>query len=94
MPSRISITDAVSRLRGELAAAQRMAEKKEGGIRFKITNLELELLVEMEREGGGNAAVGIGVIEAGVNGRRSRTHSHKITLALEVQGVEELADFG
>jgi hypothetical protein len=83
VPSLIGIAEAVEQLREEIDRAQKTrAENGSDGTEFEIVEAEVELLVQIRREGGGNAGVGIGVVTVGADGRYGNTTAHRLRLKL------------
>jgi len=89
------ITAAIEQLRSELTAVQ---EGSEGArLRFTVTEVEMEFLVEATREAGGKGGVRLHLVTAGADGRVSKGTSHHLRLRLDVRdtgsgGQAEVSD--
>ncbi|WP_344287844.1 trypco2 family protein [Streptomyces synnematoformans] len=79
------ITEALEQLRTQLAAAQ---EGSEGSrLRFRITEVEMEFLVEARTEAGASGGLKLGVVRLGGDGRATQGASHRLRVVLDVQDV-------
>ena len=77
------ITTAIEQLRAQLTAVQeRSADAK---LRFAVTEVEIEFLVEVTKDGGGSGGVRLGLVTVGADGRLSKGNSHRLKLRLDVQ---------
>jgi len=81
--TRIGLAAAISLLRNELAAAQDAGEGHQ--FRFEISEAEVELLVSLDTEGGGDVGASFGVVSVGADGRISRGDTHRLLLKLKVK---------
>lgn len=79
--SEIGLADAIRELRRELTCA--IAEGEGESLRFKPGPIQLELQLEIGREGGGNADIKWFVVSAGVEGKVTRASTHTVKLTLE-----------
>lgn len=92
MPSPIGIAEAVEQLREEIDQAQKArAENGNDGTEFEIVEAEVELLVQINREGSGKAGVGIGVVTLGADGRYGDINAHKLRLKLKTSETVTLS---
>ena len=82
MPPSIGLAEAIEQLRPELGTAQKGGEGHEIG--FEVVEAEVELLLEVQKEGSGKAGVDFGVVSAGADGRIGSTNTHRLTLKLAV----------
>jgi hypothetical protein len=76
----VGLADAVRALRAELTTA--MTEGRDGTLRFELGPVEMEFLLEVRREGGGEAGVKFWVVSLGGKGSASRGSTHRVTLSL------------
>lgn len=74
------MAEAIDSLRQELSTAQKEGEGHEIGI--EIVEAEVELLLEVRKEGSGKAGVGFGVVSAGADGKIGARNVHRLTLTL------------
>lgn len=74
------LASTISQLRAELTKA--MTEGQNEQLRFGLGPVELELLLDIKNETGGEAGIKFNVITLGGRKTRGRTDSHKITLTL------------
>lgn len=79
--SEIGLADAIRELRQELTRA--IAEGQDESLRFKPGPIELELQLEIGREGGGKADIKWFVVSASVEGKVTRALTHTVKLTLE-----------
>ncbi|MGI8330840.1 trypco2 family protein [Actinomadura scrupuli] len=77
--SQIGLTEAIERLREELGAAQDAGANQQ--LRFEVVEVEMELLVELRKEGGGKVDFKV----VGADGKISSSTSHKLKLRLNVK---------
>ena len=81
----IGLADAIENLRQELTEATKRSEGQ--SLRFSIDDIELELAVEVVREGGGEGKVSFKVfgsgVELGGKGGRSDSSAHRIKMKLK-----------
>src|SRR5437588_2167160 len=91
----IRLSDAVHALRSELLAA--VDEARGSAIRFELTSIEMEFLVEVRRERTEEGGISFGVISLGGKSARSSASTHRVKLALTPTGDlgrrPEIADF-
>jgi hypothetical protein len=76
----IPLAKAIQDLRSELSQAMREGEGE--SLRFRPESIELELGIEATCEAGGEVKAKFWVVEAGVEGKGSRSTTHKLTLKL------------
>ncbi|MFA1549925.1 trypco2 family protein [Actinomadura chokoriensis] len=81
MKSLIGLAEAIEQLRYELGEAQDAGADQQ--LRFKVTEVEMELLVELRKEGGAKAS--FGVLSVGAEGKISKGNAHRLKLKLEVK---------
>ena len=74
------LAEAIGALRRELADAQRAGSGED--FRFRLGPVEMEFLVELTKEGSGEAGVKFWVVNAGAKGTVSRGTTHRLTLTL------------
>jgi hypothetical protein len=80
--SDILLADAIANLRSELAKA--IAEGVDHDIRFKPGPVELELSLEIKKEGGGKGGVKFWVVDLGGEIKSTNAQMHKIKLNLQL----------
>jgi len=80
------ITAAIEQLRSELTAVQEGS--KGARLRFTVTEVEMEFLVEATREAGGKGGVRLHLVTAGAFGRVSKGRSHHLRLKLDVRDTK------
>jgi hypothetical protein len=73
--SQIGLAEAIEQLREELGAAQDAGANQQ--LRFEVVEVEMELLVELRKEGGGKVV--------GADGMIASNTSHKLKLRLNVK---------
>ena len=83
MMKRIGLAKAIELLRDELAEAQDAGQGHQ--FKFEISEVEVELLVELQSEGGAGVEAGFGVVSAGIDGKVSRGDTHRLLLKLKVK---------
>jgi NTP-dependent ternary system trypsin peptidase co-occuring protein len=76
----IELATVVSQLRNELAQAQRDATGEY--LRFELGPVELEVTVELSREGSVGGKVHFWVLEAGADGKAGTASTQRIKLTL------------
>ncbi len=91
----IELADAVRELRRELTAAMDMAEGQR--LRFALEAVEMEFLLEVRKEAGGEAGIKFWVVNLGAKGGVSSGSTHRVTLTLNPKDVQtgrapEIAD--
>jgi hypothetical protein len=75
----IGLAEAIEQLREELGAAQDAGADQQ--LRFEVVEVEMELLVELRKEGGGKVDFKV----VGADGKISSNTSHKLRLKLNVK---------
>lgn len=81
----VGLADAVRALRSELTAA--MAEAEGQRVQFELGSVEMEFLVEVQKEGGGEAGIKFWVVSVGAKGGLSSGSTHRVKLALSPKDV-------
>lgn len=76
----VGLADAVRALRSELTAA--MAEGEGQRLQFELGAVEMEFLLEVRKEGGGEAGIKFWVISLGAKGEVSSGSTHRVKLSL------------
>lgn len=76
------ITEAIEQLRAQLTAVQEGS--KEARLRFVVTEVEMEFLVQVTKGGGGSGGVRLGLVSVGADGKISKDTSHRLRLKLDV----------
>ena len=76
----IGLSEAIRALRAELAGAVREGTDQE--LRFRVGPVELEFLLEVGRERGGQGGVKFWVVSAEGKGGVKRTEAHRVRLTL------------
>ena len=76
------ITEAIEQLRSELTAVQ--AGSTEARLRFNVTEVEMEFLVEVTKGAGGSGGVRLGLVSVGADGKLSKGTSHRLKVRLDV----------
>jgi len=79
----VGLAEALAMLRDELSRAQEAGAGHQ--FRFEIAEAEVEFLVEVDAEGGGEAGGNIGVVALKAGGKVSRADSHRVRLKLMVK---------
>jgi hypothetical protein len=77
------ITEAIEQLRMQLARAQEHG--RDARLQFRITEVEMEFLVEVRKDAGGSGGVQLGVVKLGAEGRVSQGTTHRLRLKLDVR---------
>ena len=67
------ITEAIEQLRAQLTAVQEGS--KEARLRFVVTEVEMEFLVQVTKGGGGSGGVRLGLVSVGADGKISKDTS-------------------
>jgi hypothetical protein len=80
------ITAAIEQLRSQLTAVQTGSEGAR--LRFMVTEVEMEFLVEVRKEGGASGGVRLGLVSIGADGKVSKEASHHLRLKLDVRDIE------
>jgi len=69
---------------------------QDAGLRFGLGPVEMEFLLEVTREGGGEAGVRFGLVTIGAKGTISSASTHRVKLSLQPQDRQgrpsEIAD--
>jgi len=86
------IAEAIEDLRAQLTSVQGASEVDRQRLRFAVTEVEMEFLVQVTKGGGGNAGIRLGLVSVGADGKVSKDTSHRLKLRLEVR--DTLADDG
>jgi hypothetical protein len=76
----LGLADAVRALRSELTTVMR--EGREEALRFELGPVEMEFLLEVQREAGGEAGVKFWVVNLGGKASVTRGSTHRVTLML------------
>jgi Trypsin-co-occurring domain 2 len=76
----VGLADAVRALRAELTSA--MTEGADQALRFELGPVEMEFLLEVNREAGGQGGVRFWVVSLGGSGSVARGSTHRVTLQL------------
>lgn len=76
----LGLADAVRALRSELTTVMR--EGRDEALRFELGPVEMEFLLEVQREAGGEAGVKFWVVNLGGKGSVTRGSTHRVTLSL------------
>ena len=77
------ITTALEQLRSQLTAVQESSA--DAALRFAVTEVEIEFLVQVTKDGGGSGGVRLGLVSVGADGRLSKGNSHRLKLKLDVR---------
>lgn len=89
MPSPIGLADAIENLRQELTEATRRGQGQ--SLRFTVEAIELEVAVDIVREGGGEGKVSFKVLGSGVEiggrGALSQSSAHRVKIILKPAGA-------
>jgi hypothetical protein len=80
------ITEAIEQLRSQLTAVQESS--REAKLRFVVTEVEMEFLVEVTKAGGGSGGLRLGLVSVGADGSVTKDTSHRLRLKLDVRDVE------
>jgi Trypsin-co-occurring domain 2 len=84
------LAQAIGALRRELAQAQSTDAGED--LRFRLGPVEMEFLVEVTREGTGEAGVKFWVVNVGAKGSLARGTTHRLTLTLHPYDARTGAD--
>jgi hypothetical protein len=79
----VGLADAIAALRQELTTA--MSAGKDSDLRFGLGPVEMEFLLEIKRDGAGEAGVRFGVVTVGAKGGLARASTHRVKLSLQPQ---------
>jgi len=77
----IELAELIGQLRSELTVAMNAGEGED--LRFELGPVELELTVEVKKEGGGAAKVRFWVVELGTDAKLGSGAAQKIKLSLD-----------
>jgi hypothetical protein len=80
--SGIPLAEVIADLRDELARAMEEGEKHD--VRFKPGPIEVELALEVRKEGSGRAGIKFWVVELGGDIKAANVQSHKIKLSRQL----------
>lgn len=78
---RIGLAEAIEQLRRELGEAQDAGANQQ--LRFEVAEVEVELLVELRKEG--TAKASFGVVAIGAEGKVAKGAMHRLKLRLNVK---------
>ncbi|MGK5497357.1 trypco2 family protein [Streptomyces sp. URMC 125] len=78
----IGLADVIRQVRADLTAAQREGDGREGGLRFTVERVCLEVAVQVRKEGSGRTGLRIGVVTADLGGGASKDTTHRIQVEL------------
>ncbi|MER7565545.1 trypco2 family protein [Streptomyces sp. NPDC048523] len=81
--SRIELADAVQTIRDELLTAARRAAGQD--VVFELGDIQMEFTVEIRREIKAGARVKAWVVDAGADGTRGDSRTHKVSFTLRAQ---------
>jgi hypothetical protein len=84
------LAQAIGALRRELVQAQSAGAGED--LRFRLGPVEMEFLVEVTREGSGEAGVKFWVVNVGAKGSLARGTTHRLTLTLQPHDVRTGTD--
>jgi hypothetical protein len=87
----IGLAEAIGQVRKELINAQAKGQKE--SLTFKMGEVKLEFVVELEREGGGEAGVKLWVVNVGAKGNVTSTKSHTVTVMMTPQTMSATGDW-
>ena len=79
----VGLAEAIEQLRDELGKAQDAGADQQ--LRFEITEVELELLVELRVEAGPDFKANFGVVSAGVGAKADQARAHTLRLKMNVR---------
>jgi hypothetical protein len=82
------IAEAIEDLRAQLSAVQAGSEGTDARLRFAVTEVEMEFLVQVTKGGGGDFGVRLGLVTVGADGKVSKDTSHRLKLKLDVRDTE------
>lgn len=81
MTGHIGLAEAIEQLRRELGEAQDAGANQQ--LRFEVAEVEIELLVELRKEGSAKAS--FGVLAIGAEGKIASSKTHRLKLKLNVK---------
>lgn len=84
------LAQAIGALRRELEEAQKFSSGQD--LRFRLGPVEMEFLVEVTKEGSGEAGVKFWVVNTSAKGTMSRGATHRLTLTLHPYDVRSGGD--
>ncbi len=76
----VGLADAIAALRAELTTA--MTDGADAALQFELGPVEMEFLLEVQREAGGKAGVKFWVVSLGGKGAVTSGSTHRVTLSL------------
>ncbi|MGW1893646.1 trypco2 family protein [Streptomyces sp. NPDC002004] len=76
------IAEAIAQLRAQLAAAQDSGEEER--LQFRVTEVEMEFLVEIRKDAKASGGLRLGVVKLGADGSVAQGTSHRLKLTLDV----------
>ena len=79
----LGLADAVRALRSELSTAMRQG--RDEALRFELGPVEMEFLIEVQREAGGEAGIKFWVVNLGGKASVTRGSTHRVKLTLTPQ---------
>ncbi len=79
----VGLSQALEVLRDELGVAQDAAQDQQ--LQFRVTEVEMEFLVESRSEGGVDGKVVLGVVTLGGAGKVARADTHRLRVKLDVK---------
>ncbi len=82
MSDSLQLADVIQQLRADIAVAQ--IGGAGSAVQFLVSEVEVELLLELRRESGPQGKIYIGVAEIGGSSKSSTAATHRIKLKLEV----------
>jgi hypothetical protein len=82
------IAEAIEDLRAQLSAVQADSEESDTRLRFAVTEVEMEFLVQVSKGGGGNFGVRLGLVSVGADGKVNKDNSHRLKLKLDVRDTK------
>jgi len=88
----LSLAEAMELVRTEIAKAQHRAEVLGEEMRFKVSGIEIEFLVQITRERGTDGKLSLGVLEVGAAGKSGRSDTHRIMFTLEPLSTTTIKD--
>jgi hypothetical protein len=86
------IAEAIEDLRAQLSLVQAGSEDAGARLKFAVTEVEMEFLVQVTKGGGGDFGVRLGLVSIGADGKLSQGSSHRLKLRLEVRDAKDEGD--
>jgi hypothetical protein len=80
------IADAIEQLRSQLIAVQESSRRAK--LRFTVTEVEMEFLVEVRKGGGAEAGIKLGLVSVGAGGQVSAGTTHRLKVKLDARDAE------